>query len=89
MVPEFPGKSLSAYKNCLTAADKLDLAQIMEKDPEQPNGPIHTSLVEIGPRFVMTPIKIFEGAFNGATVFSNPGAPVPSHAGLIADVMFD
>jgi ribosome biogenesis protein BRX1 len=46
----------------------------MEKDPEQPNGPIQTSLVEIGPRFVMTPIKIFEGAFNGATVFSNPGA---------------
>jgi hypothetical protein len=46
----------------------------MEKDPEQPNGPVQTSLVEIGPRFVMTPIKIFEGAFNGATVFSNPGA---------------
>lgn len=46
--------------------------QIMEKDPEQPNGPVQTSLVEIGPRFVMTPIKIFEGAFNGATVFSNP-----------------
>jgi len=48
----------------------------MEKDPEQPNGPIQTSLVEIGPRFVMTPIKIFEGAFNGATVFSNPGLPL-------------
>ena len=46
----------------------------MEKDPEQPNGPTQLSLVEIGPRFVMTPIKIFEGAFNGATVFSNPGA---------------
>ncbi|TRM62535.1 Brix domain-containing protein [Schizophyllum amplum] len=29
-------------------------------------------LVEIGPRFVLTPIRIFEGAFNGATVFSNP-----------------
>ena len=31
------------------------------------------SLVEIGPRFVLTPIRIFEGAFNGATVYSNPG----------------
>lgn len=31
------------------------------------------SLVEIGPRFVLTPIRIFEGAFGGATVYSNPG----------------
>ena len=31
------------------------------------------SLVEIGPRFVLTPIRIFEGAFGGTTVFSNPG----------------
>ncbi|EIM89811.1 Brix-domain-containing protein [Stereum hirsutum FP-91666 SS1] len=46
--------------------------QIIEKDPLQPNGPPQTSLVEIGPRFVLTPIRIFEGAFSGATVFSNP-----------------
>ncbi|KDQ11643.1 hypothetical protein BOTBODRAFT_135449 [Botryobasidium botryosum FD-172 SS1] len=46
--------------------------QILEKDPAQPNGPAKTSLVEIGPRFVLTPIRIFEGAFGGATVFSNP-----------------
>lgn len=44
----------------------------MEKDPLQPNGPPQMSLVEIGPRFVLTPIRIFEGAFNGATVYSNP-----------------
>lgn len=47
--------------------------QILEKDPLQPNGPPQTSLTEIGPRFVLTPIRIFEGAFGGATVFSNPG----------------
>ena len=47
--------------------------QIIEKDPVKPNGPSETSLVEIGPRFVLTPIRIFEGAFGGATVFSNPG----------------
>jgi len=46
--------------------------QISEKDPAQPNGPPQTTLVEIGPRFVLTPIRIFEGAFGGATVFSNP-----------------
>ncbi|KAF9053086.1 Brix domain-containing protein [Panaeolus papilionaceus] len=46
--------------------------QIMEKDPLQPNGPPQTSLIEIGPRFVLTPIRIFEGAFGGATVYSNP-----------------
>ncbi|KAI6045541.1 ribosome biogenesis protein BRX1 [Pisolithus marmoratus] len=48
--------------------------QILEKDPQQPNGPPKMSLVEIGPRFVLTPIRIFEGAFSGATVYSNPGS---------------
>ena len=43
----------------------------------QPSGPTKTSLVEIGPRFVLTPIRIFEGAFGGATVFSNPGILLP------------
>lgn len=30
------------------------------------------SLVEIGPRFSMSVIRIFEGAFGGPTVFENP-----------------
>ncbi|CEH14437.1 ribosome biogenesis protein brx1 [Ceraceosorus bombacis] len=30
------------------------------------------TLVEIGPRFVMTPIRIFEGSFGGATLYENP-----------------
>jgi ribosome biogenesis protein BRX1 len=47
--------------------------QIVEKDPLVPSGPPQTSLVEIGPRFVMTPIRIFEGSFSGATVFENAG----------------
>ncbi|KAM0747136.1 hypothetical protein T439DRAFT_329358 [Meredithblackwellia eburnea MCA 4105] len=29
------------------------------------------SLSEIGPRFVLNPVKIFEGSFNGATIFEN------------------
>ncbi|KAG6865937.1 hypothetical protein C0991_010438 [Blastosporella zonata] len=52
--------------------------EIIEKDPLQPNGPPQTTLVEIGPRFVLTPIRIFEGAFGGATVFSNPEFVSPS-----------
>lgn len=48
--------------------------KIIEKDPLQPNGPPQTSLIEIGPRFVLTPIRIFEGAFGGATVYSNSGS---------------
>jgi len=46
--------------------------QIIEKDPLVANGAPQTTLVEIGPRFVLTPIRIFEGAFGGATVYSNP-----------------
>ncbi|RDX40280.1 Brix-domain-containing protein [Polyporus arcularius HHB13444] len=52
--------------------------QIIEKDPLQPNGPPQTSLTEIGPRFVLTPIRIFEGAFMGATVYSNPEFVTPA-----------
>ncbi|KIK59535.1 hypothetical protein GYMLUDRAFT_169388 [Collybiopsis luxurians FD-317 M1] len=52
--------------------------QIIEKDPTVPNGPPQTTLVEIGPRFVLTPIRIFEGAFGGATVYSNPEFVTPA-----------
>lgn len=31
------------------------------------------TIVEIGPRFVMTPIRIFEGAFGGSTLYENSG----------------
>ena len=30
-----------------------------------------TSLVEIGPRFVLDPIRIFRGSFGGQTLFQN------------------
>ncbi|KAJ3822479.1 ribosome biogenesis protein BRX1 [Lentinula raphanica] len=52
--------------------------QIIEKDPLEPNGPPQMTLVEIGPRFVLTPIRIFEGAFGGATVYSNPEFITPA-----------
>jgi len=37
-----------------------------------------TSLVEIGPRFVMNPIRIFRGAFGGQTLFQNPDFVSPN-----------
>ena len=55
--------------------------QIVEKDATtikaelgSKNKSPATTLVEIGPRFVLTPIRMFEGSFGGPTVFSNPGA---------------
>mmetsp|Transcript_37999 Transcript_37999/g.59312 ORF Transcript_37999/g.59312 Transcript_37999/m.59312 type:complete len:365 (-) Transcript_37999:46-1140(-) len=39
-----------------------------------------TSLVEIGPRFVLTPIRIFDGSFGGATLYQNPAFVSPNAA---------
>ncbi|KAH3849176.1 ribosome biogenesis protein BRX1 homolog [Dreissena polymorpha] len=49
--------------------------QILEEDG---------SLVEIGPRFVLNPIRIFEGSFGGPTLFTNPHYVSPNtHRQLI------
>lgn len=37
----------------------------------------HLSLSEVGPRFVLNPVKIFEGSFNGACLYENKGALFP------------
>jgi ribosome biogenesis protein BRX1 len=36
------------------------------------HGVVSTSLVEIGPRFVLNPIRIFRGSFGGQTLYRNP-----------------
>jgi ribosome biogenesis protein BRX1 len=54
--------------------------QIVEKDSiaaeldksKKPSAEQQPTLVEIGPRMVLTPIRIFEGSFGGATLFENP-----------------
>ncbi|XP_061589642.1 ribosome biogenesis protein BRX1 homolog [Cololabis saira] len=43
--------------------------QIIEED---------ASLVEIGPRFVLNPIKIFQGSFGGPTLYENPNFKSPN-----------
>jgi ribosome biogenesis protein BRX1 len=63
---------LSHHLSSAPLRSVLTPAQIIEKDPLHPTGPPQTSLVEIGPRFVLTPIRIFEGSFGGPTLFSNP-----------------
>jgi ribosome biogenesis protein BRX1 len=37
-----------------------------------------TSLVEIGPRMVLDPIRIFRGSFGGQTLFQNPNFISPN-----------
>lgn len=37
-----------------------------------------TSLVEIGPRFVLNPIRIFKGSFGGPTLYQNPSFVSPN-----------
>lgn len=46
--------------------------QIIEED---------ASLVEIGPRFVLNLIKIFQGSFGGPTLYENPGFKSPNMVG--------
>jgi ribosome biogenesis protein BRX1 len=36
------------------------------------------ALAEVGPRFVMNPIKIFEGSFSGKALWENPGYQSPA-----------
>jgi len=43
--------------------------QIVEED---------ASMVEIGPRFVLNPIKVFSGSFSGAVLWSNPHFVTPN-----------
>jgi ribosome biogenesis protein BRX1 len=38
----------------------------------------NTSLVEIGPRFVLNPIRIFRGSFGGQTLYANPDFVSPN-----------
>lgn len=58
-----PGAALIA-----AAADEASGKKTPKKDQNK-----QPTLVEIGPRMVLSPIRIFEGSFGGATVFENPG----------------
>ena len=55
-----------------TAMAKVDEAQEGKKKAAKDAASRQPKLVEIGPRMVLSPIRVFEGSFGGATVFENP-----------------
>lgn len=52
----------------------LEAHQAKKRDGQEES----TSLVEIGPRFVLNPIRIFRGSFGGQTLFQNPDFVSPN-----------
>jgi ribosome biogenesis protein BRX1 len=50
-------------------------AHLAKKESEQEES---TSLVEIGPRFVLDPIRVFRGSFGGQTLYQNPNFVSPN-----------
>jgi len=55
--------------------------QIAEKHSERAAA---EQLVEIGPRFVLEPVKIFSGSFGGQTIFTNNQFVNPNHLRTVA-----
>ncbi|KXS15149.1 Brix-domain-containing protein [Gonapodya prolifera JEL478] len=52
--------------------------QVVEKAPPIAPGQEPISLVEIGPRFVLDIVRIFDGSFCGATLYENPTFVTPA-----------
>lgn len=53
--------------------------QIIDKDEKQGADGKDTHLIEIGPRFVLIPIRIFSGSMCGATLYQNLAFVSPNH----------
>ena len=52
-------------------AEKENAIEKGNKDPKSRRGEPKISLVEIGPRFVLTPIVILESSFGGPVIYEN------------------
>jgi ribosome biogenesis protein BRX1 len=61
------------YQIVYDSSDELDAKG-------KPTGKKQPVLVEIGPRFVLNPVRIFEGSFGGATLWSNAKYVSPNTA---------
>lgn len=55
-------------KQKLSAGEEMDIDQVPKKGKP---GETNVSLVEIGPRFVLTPIVILESSFGGPVIYEN------------------
>lgn len=64
-----PSKATASTDNTELAAEKPTKHSKPSKKP--PTLATELSLVEIGPRFVMTPIVILEGSFGGPVIYEN------------------
>ncbi|GAA5936653.1 ribosome biogenesis protein BRX1 [Sporobolomyces koalae] len=62
-----------------TSSSSRAITEAQAKKLAQKEGAAHLSLSEVGPRFVLNPVKIFEGSFNGACIYENKEF-VPSSA---------
>lgn len=57
------------------------ISETVSEDPEKKRkNETELSLVEIGPRFVLTPITILEGSFSGAVIYENKQYVSPNFA---------
>ncbi|PNW86782.1 hypothetical protein CHLRE_02g095400v5 [Chlamydomonas reinhardtii] len=52
--------------------------QLVVPPDKKKTDPDNASLVEVGPRFCLNPIKIFAGSFGGATLYDNPDYVSPN-----------
>jgi ribosome biogenesis protein BRX1 len=56
---------------------QIVLGSLAEEGVKKHEAPI--SLVEIGPRFVLEIMRIFDGAFGGSTLYENPDFITPNN----------
>ncbi|GAA6008426.1 ribosome biogenesis protein BRX1 [Rhodotorula paludigena] len=61
----------SADALAATSSSSSALTDAQARKLAQKEGMPHLSLSEVGPRFVLNPVKIFEGSFNGACLYEN------------------
>ena len=52
--------------------------QIIDKAETQTTAASNIQLIEIGPRFVLIPIRIFNGSLGGATLYQNTAYVTPN-----------
>jgi ribosome biogenesis protein BRX1 len=65
-------------RNYQVVEQKAETALEAHIEKKETGSKISTSLVEIGPRFVLDPIRIFRGPFGGQTLYQNPNYVSPN-----------
>ena len=58
--------------------DKSDITSALGNSSSSAKKTNESQLVEIGPRFVLIPIRIFNGSLGGPTLYQNPAFVSPN-----------